>query len=81
MLNRYREALYALALEVLAQTQFRRHQAKLEELDDKILDDNVSFKIFCRYQNGLAFCSSLEIIGLAFHPSEFRTHALVFLYD
>lgn len=42
MLNRYREALCALSLEVLAQTQFRRNQSKLEELDDKLLDDNVS---------------------------------------
>lgn len=47
MLNRYREALCALSLEVLAQTQFRRHQAKLEELDDKLLDDNVSKMKLC----------------------------------
>jgi uncharacterized protein YjiS (DUF1127 family) len=42
VLSRYREALYALAIEVLTQSQFRRNQAKLEELDDELLDDNVS---------------------------------------
>ena len=42
VLSRYREALGALALEVLSQLQFRRHQSRLEELDDELLDDNVS---------------------------------------
>ena len=43
ILARYREALYALAIEVLTQCQFRRNQVKLEELDDEQLDDNVRF--------------------------------------
>lgn len=42
VVSRYREALNALAVEVLSHVQFRRYQQNLEELDDEILDDNVS---------------------------------------
>ena len=41
VLNRYREALFTLAVEVLRQSQFRCNQSRLEDMDDEQLDDNV----------------------------------------
>jgi hypothetical protein len=41
---RYQEALVSLATEVLHKLQFRFNQSQLEELDDDVLDDDVSNK-------------------------------------
>jgi hypothetical protein len=55
VLARYREALFALTVEVLTQAQFRQHQARLEQLDDEELDDNVSCSKILRSKSAVKF--------------------------
>ena len=40
--DRYKDALVSLATELLQKLQFRHNQSQLEELDDDVLDDDVS---------------------------------------
>lgn len=40
---RYQDAIVLLVQEILMKMQFKHNRAELEELDDELLDDDVSY--------------------------------------